>query len=183
MSPVIPSLPSQHIPGNVGASIFSPLDNLSGHLNKTPRPIVPPVGAIGQPVHGERRSFSSTSLAEAIGHHAEDQTTATSPSILKRRSSPGDIGPAGGGGAQSTGMDNSFFSNFLFGDSNRLSSVKDHNHFNQHQIQLQQQQPQQQPQQQLPFYTDPRSAAMDNTSIDRRLNDIRTNWTNGKNRR
>jgi hypothetical protein len=167
MSPVMPSLTNQHIPGNVGTSMFSPLDNLSGHLNKTPRPIVPSVGAIGQPVHSERRSFSSTSLAEAIGHHPEDQSTATSPSLLKRRSTPGDIGPAPG--AQSTGMDNSFFSNFLFGDANRSSSVKDHNLFNQHQQQ-----------QQLPFHTDSRPAAMDTTSIDRRLNDIRTNWTNGK---
>ncbi|KAI8334668.1 salt tolerance down-regulator-domain-containing protein [Chlamydoabsidia padenii] len=172
MSSVAPSLSNQHIGGNIGSSLFSPLDDLSGQLNKTPRPHVTSVGAIGQPVNSERRSFSSTSLTDSVGHNTEEQNLNTSPSLLKRRSTPGDIGTTLTN-SQSTGMDNSFFSNFLFGESNRLSPLKDHNHFHQ------QQQQQHMPQQPLqPLHSDSRPTMVDTNAIDRRFNDIPYNWTN-----
>ncbi|KAI8089233.1 salt tolerance down-regulator-domain-containing protein [Halteromyces radiatus] len=172
MSPGAPSVLGQGLGGNVGTSLFSPisnpLDHLPGHVNKT-RVSIPSVGTIGQPINNERRSFSSTSLAG----HIEDSMDSSSPS-LKRRSSPGS-GVSGINNTSSTqqpiGVENSFFSNFLFGESNQRISSSDHPSYQQsmHHAPYGQ-----------PMIPNDAKLSGDINSLDRRFGDHSYNWTNGK---
>ncbi|ORZ21161.1 hypothetical protein BCR42DRAFT_188403 [Absidia repens] len=163
------SIHGQNVSAVSTSSIFSPLgnsiDNLSGNLNKSGRASIPSIGAIGQPVSNERHSFSS-SLVGSLGH-TEGQMDLSSPSLLKRRSSPGINGMQ----FQTPGVENSFFSNFLFGDSNRPDQ---HMHQQPH---SQQHIPQQLQQHMSP--SDTRSSLMNDTHLaDRKYADSSYNWTN-----
>lgn len=179
ISPSSPSVLVQGLTNNVGPNLFSPIGNPLDNdhnvqLNKTPRLSSSSVGAIGQPVN-ERRSLTNsstltsttigTSVSGGNGNHLIDPLDASSPSLLKRRSSPGSIHHPQQ--SSSHPIENSFFSNFLFGETTNRSPASPEKQLPQHS------------QHQTPLYQSPRSPTLlHNNSSERRYID-NTNWSNG----